>query len=59
VNTLVESWVDDTWTTESSLPVAKNQTGVGGGVEASGGATSIGGNDASGATNVYYTAAAS
>ena len=59
-STLVESWVENTWTTQSTLPAVRNGPGCGtGGVEASGGATAIGGNDASGKTNTYYTAAAS
>jgi hypothetical protein len=57
---VVESWVDNTWTTESTLPAVRNGPGCGtGGVEATGGATAMGGNNASGKTTTYYTAAAS
>ena len=57
---LVESWVEDTWTTETSIPLSRRGNGQGtGGGEAAGGASSIGGNDASGRTDTYYTAAAS
>ena len=61
MSTVVESWVDNTWTTESVLTAARNQSGAGtGGLEsAAGKASAIGGNDASGATNVYYISAAS
>jgi hypothetical protein len=58
--TVVESWVENTWTTQSTLTAARNGSGCGtGGVEATGGASAIGGNDTSGATNTYYIAAAS
>ena len=56
---VVESWVENTWTTENSMPAAKRANGVGGGVEEEGGASSIGGADAGGATNSYFIAAAS
>ena len=60
VSNLVESWVDNTWTTESVLTGSRNQSGAGtGSIEAAGGASAIGGNDASGLTNTYFIAAAS
>jgi hypothetical protein len=60
VTAIVESWVENTWTTENSSPSARNQPGMPtGGAQATGGAVSVGGNNASGATNTYYTAAAS
>ena len=59
--TLVESWVENTWTTESVLPAATNGPGQGtGGLEsAAGNASAIGGNTSGGQQSAYYTAAAS
>ena len=58
---VVESWVENSWTTESVLTAARNQSGAGtGGLEsAAGRASAIGGNGTSGATNTYYISAAS
>ena len=57
---VVESWVENSWTTENSLPAARRAGGVGtGGLEATGGASNIGGADGSGAVTTYYIAAAS
>ena len=61
----VESWVDNTWTTENSMPVALTGAGSGsGGLESAAGSASIVGGsnpDASsgGKVNTYYIAAAS
>lgn len=58
--TVVESWVDNTWTTENSLPAARRQGGVGtGGLEATGGASNIAGAGSGGNVNTYYIATAS
>ena len=57
---VVESWVENTWTVENSLPAARRMGGWGsGGSEAAGGASNIAGAGSSGAVNTYYTAAAS
>ena len=57
---VVESWVENTWTTENSLPAARRQGGNGtGGAEATGGASNIGGAGSGGASRNYYIAAAS
>jgi|6_EtaG_2_1085325.scaffolds.fasta_scaffold07465_6 hypothetical protein len=56
---LVQSWVENTWTTESSTPGSVRGNGMGtGGGEAAGGASSIGG-VVSGVVDTYYIAAAS
>jgi hypothetical protein len=54
----VESWVDNTWTTENSIPAGRTGPGCGsGGLEsAAGSASAIGGNP--GVTDTYYIAAA-
>jgi hypothetical protein len=62
---IVESWVDNTWTTESNLPVKTITAGWGGGGQQSlGGAFQAGGSYWNGSSKVndstqYYTAAAS
>ena len=59
----VESWEDNTWTNQSSLPASIAMGGLGtGGIAADGGATSVSGRDNDNAennVNTYYTAAAS
>ena len=57
---VVESWVENTWTTETSMPAGIRQGGNGtGGAEASGGAACVAGAGSGGATNSYFIAAAS
>ena len=57
---VVESWVENAWSSENATPAARRAGGKGtGGAEATGGASSMGGADASGATTTYYIAAAS
>ena len=61
----VESWVENSWTTENSMPVALTGPGLGsGGLEsAEGSASSVGGSNpnasSGGDVNTYYIAAAS
>ena len=54
---IVESWVENSWTVENSLPAVKVAGGTGsGGLESTGGAMVIGGNSDTATTNSYFIA---